>query len=63
MLDERLLRCVAGAEAIAIGRGGVSIVSRATRISRGAIQAGIAELKQPEAAKRLLSPPASKAER
>ncbi len=48
MLDERQRRCVAGAEALAIGRGGVSIVSRATGMSRGAIQAGVAELKQPQ---------------
>jgi transposase len=47
MLDERLRRCVAGAEALAIGRGGVTIVSRATGMSRGAIQAGVAELQQP----------------
>ena len=47
MLDERLRRYVAAAEALAIGRGGVSIVSRATGMSRGAIQAGVAELKQP----------------
>ena len=31
MLDERLRRYVAAAEALAIGRGGVSIVSRRTR--------------------------------
>ncbi len=48
MLDERLRRCVAAAEALAIGRGGVSIVSRATGMSRQAIQAGVAELKLPE---------------
>ena len=47
MLDERLRRCVAAAEAMAIGRGGVSIVSRATGMSRSTIQAGVAELKQP----------------
>jgi hypothetical protein len=47
MLDERLRRYVAAAEALAIGRGGVSIVSRATGMSRGAIQAGVTELKQP----------------
>jgi Rhodopirellula transposase DDE domain len=47
MLDERLRRYVAAAEALAIGRGGVSMVSRATGMSRGAIQAGVAELKQP----------------
>jgi transposase len=48
MLDERLRRCVAAAEALAIGRGGVSIVSRATGISRGTIQAGVVELNQPK---------------
>jgi transposase len=48
MLDERLRRCIAGAEALVIGRGGVSLVSRATGISRGTIQAGIADLKQPK---------------
>jgi transposase len=48
MLDERLRRCVAAAEALAIGRGGISIVSRATGLSRQAIQAGVAELKLPE---------------
>jgi hypothetical protein len=47
MLDERLRRYVAAAEALAIGRGGVSIVSRATGMSRGTIQAGVTELKQP----------------
>jgi len=52
MLDERLRRYVAAAEAMAIGRGGVSIVSRATGMSRGTIQAGVAELRQP-AKKRL----------
>ncbi|HYU42507.1 MAG TPA: ISAzo13 family transposase, partial [Vicinamibacteria bacterium] len=48
MLDERLRRCVAAAEALVIGRGGVSIVSRATGISRTTIQAGVAELNQPK---------------
>jgi len=48
MLNERLRRCMAGAEALAIGRGGVSIVSRATGMSRGTIQAGVAELRQPK---------------
>lgn len=47
MLDERLRRYMAAAEALAIGRGGVSIVSRATGMSRGTIQAGVRELKQP----------------
>jgi hypothetical protein len=47
-LDERLRRCVAAAEAEAIGRGGISVVSRATGVSRRAIRVGIAELKTPK---------------
>jgi hypothetical protein len=47
-LDERLRRCVAAAEAAAIGRGGISAVSRATGVSRRAIRVGIAELKAPK---------------
>jgi transposase len=47
-LDERLRRYVAGAEAEAIGRGGISLVSRATGVSRRAIRVGIAELKTPK---------------
>jgi transposase len=47
-LDERLRRCVAAAEAEAIGRGGISVVSRATGVSRRAIRVGIAELKAPK---------------
>jgi len=48
ILDERLRRCVAAAEAEAIGRGGISVVSRATGVSRRAIRVGIAELKTPK---------------
>jgi hypothetical protein len=47
-LDERLRRCVAAAEAGAIGRGGISLVSRATGVSRRAIRVGMAELKTPK---------------
>ena len=47
-LDERLRRCVAAAEAETIGRGGISVVSRATGVSRRAIRVGIAELKTPK---------------
>jgi transposase len=43
-LDERLRRLLAAAEAKAIGRGGTSIVSRATGISRVTITAGRKEL-------------------
>jgi transposase len=45
-LDERTRRCVAAAEAAAIGFGGVSVVSRATGISRRAIRVGARELKE-----------------
>ncbi len=48
LLDERLRRCVAAAEAEAIGRGGISVVSRATGVSRRAIRVGISELKAPK---------------
>ncbi len=46
MLNEKLRRCVAAAEAEAIGRGGASIVSRATGVSRRAIRVGTQELKE-----------------
>jgi len=49
VLDERRRRLVAGAEALALGWGGVSAVARATGVSRRAIQAGIAELQAPDA--------------
>ena len=44
LLDERSRRLVAATEAIAIGRGGVSMVARATGVSRRAIAAGLKEL-------------------
>src|SRR5271156_3633419 len=44
ILDERSRRLVAAAESAALGRGGVSAVSRATGISRQVIRQGIAEL-------------------
>jgi transposase len=43
-LDERSRRLVAAAESAAIGRGGVSAVSRATGMSRQVIRQGMAEL-------------------
>ncbi|MGH3182584.1 MAG: ISAzo13 family transposase [Streptosporangiaceae bacterium] len=46
-LDERRRRLVVAAEALALGWGGISRVARATGVSRGAIQAGIAELRAP----------------
>ena len=44
-LDERLRRCVAAAEAEALGARGISIVSRSTGVSRRAIHRGIEELR------------------
>ncbi len=45
-LDERMRRLVVAAEAEALGYGGVSVVSRATGVSRQSISAGVAELRQ-----------------
>jgi len=53
VLDERLRRLVASAEAEAIGRGGIALVSKATGVSRRAIRAGkeeLLDLKAPEQA-------------
>jgi len=48
-LDERQRRLVAASEAKAIGYGGVSLVARATGVSRRAISVGCRELENPEA--------------
>ena len=45
VLDERMRRLVAAAEAQAIGYGGSSLVARATGVSRRAIRVGVRELK------------------
>ena len=45
VLDERARRLVAGAEAEAIGFGGVTAVARASGLSRGTVIRGVAELK------------------
>ncbi len=50
LLDERSRRLVAGAESLALARGGISAVSRATGLSRPVIRLGIAELKNSKAA-------------
>jgi transposase len=47
-LDERMRRLVAASESKAIGYGGVSVVARATGVSRRAITEGIKELKEPK---------------
>ena len=46
VLDERRLRLYLAAEALTLGRGGVSAVSRATGVSRPTITAGCHEIKQ-----------------
>jgi len=46
-LNEKQIRLYAATEAVAIGYGGVSIVSRSTGLSRKAITKGCNELKQP----------------
>jgi transposase len=45
-LDERMRRLVAASESKAIGYGGVSVVARATGVSRRAITEGMKELKK-----------------
>lgn len=44
VMDERLTRLWAGAEAAALGAGGIAIVERATGMSRTTIRAGRDEL-------------------
>jgi transposase len=46
-LDEATLRVWAATEARSLGRGGVSVVAKATGLSRTTIHAGLAELKAP----------------
>jgi hypothetical protein len=46
LLDERHLRLYVGAEALALGYGGISLVSRATGVSRPTITAGCKELQE-----------------
>ena len=45
-LDEHMRRLWAAAESSALGRGGISLVARATGVSRRAIGVGLAELEQ-----------------
>lgn len=47
-LDEKTRRLWTGTEALVIGRAGISIVSRATGISRPTIMAGCNEINNPE---------------
>ncbi len=45
LLDERARRLLAGAEAIAIGRGGLSAVARATGLARSTVARGVADVR------------------
>ena len=47
-LDERGTRRWAAAEAMAIGRGGITVVAAATGLARSTIQNGIKELSCPQ---------------
>jgi hypothetical protein len=47
VLDERSRRLPAAAESQAIGKGGISIVAKATGISRPVIREGLTDLKEP----------------
>ena len=49
LLDERSQRLLAAAESQAVGKGGISVVAKATGISRPVIRLGIADLKDPTA--------------
>ena len=49
LLDERQRRVVTAADAISLGRGGVSKVARASGLSRTTIHSGMAELRSPSA--------------
>jgi transposase len=44
LLDERARRLLAGAEALTIGRGGVSAVARASGLARSTVQRGMADV-------------------
>jgi DNA-binding phage protein len=50
VLDERSRRLLAAAESQAVGKGGISIVSKATGISRPVIRQGLTDLKEPDRA-------------
>jgi hypothetical protein len=52
LLDERARRLLAGSEALAIGRGGVAAVSRATGLARTTVQRGVADVRAAETIER-----------
>jgi transposase len=49
LLDERARRLLVAAESNAVGKGGISVVAKATGISRPVIRQGVADLKNPKA--------------
>jgi hypothetical protein len=49
VMDERVRRQWAATEAMSLGRGGTSVVARATRLSRNTIRVGIRELNERDA--------------
>ena len=52
LVDERTRRLTAGAEALAIGRGGVAAVSRATGLARTTVARGVADVRAGETVER-----------
>jgi hypothetical protein len=48
LLDERARRLLAGAEALAIGRGGIAAVARATGLARTTVSRGVADVRAGE---------------
>ena len=52
LLDERARRLLAGSEALAIGRGGVAAVSRATGLARTTVARGVADVQAGETVER-----------
>jgi hypothetical protein len=46
LMDEKLKRRWAGCEALALGRGGISAVARATGLSRNTVRRGLCEVQQ-----------------
>ena len=48
LLDERQLRLYVAAEALVLGRGGISLTSQATGVSRPTITIGCKELLEPD---------------
>jgi transposase len=49
LIDERARRLLAGTESLALGRGGVSAVARATGLSRATVQRGMKDVRVGEA--------------